>query len=333
MAQRSVTTTRHSHSGSPPDGGFEHEALFYSGPDGFGAATVPFIRAGLQSDEAVLVVVSDAKIRLLREALGDEGRHVEFADMAQVGHNPARIIPAWRRFAGEHAKSGRHLRGIGEPIWAGRSEPELVECQRHESLLNLAFADSGPFQLLCPYDIDSLPDDVIDEARRSHPYMRDHAGRVPSPTYAGIQDAAAPFAEPLPPAPPSAPTLTYDRDTLHALRAYVAGFCTSVDLIDRRREDLVTSVSEIASNSIRHGGGHGTLRIWRQDGGVVCELRDAGRIDAPLAGRELPPLTARGGRGLWMTNQLCDLVQIRSPNEGTVVRLHVRVPTEPPSQR
>ena len=31
-----------------------------------------------------------------------------------------------------------------------------------------------------------------------------------------------------------------------------------------------------------------------------------------------------GGRGVWLANQLCDLVQIRSGAAGTVVRLHAR---------
>ena len=64
---------------------------------------------------------------------------------------------------------GRRLRGIGEPIWADRSPDELVECQRHEALLNLAFADAGDFWLLCPYDVDALDPDVIAEAHHSHP--------------------------------------------------------------------------------------------------------------------------------------------------------------------
>ena len=54
-------------------------------------------------------------------------------------------------------------RGIGEPISAARAADELVECQRHESLLNLAFP-SAPLWLLCPYDVETLPPDVLDEA-------------------------------------------------------------------------------------------------------------------------------------------------------------------------
>jgi hypothetical protein len=41
-------------------------------------------------------------------------------------------------------------------------------------------------------------------------------------------------------------------------------------------------------------------------------------------GRTPPSPDQRAGRGLWLANQLCDLVQIRSTEAGTVVRLHMR---------
>ena len=47
------------------------------------------------------------------------------------------------------------MRGIGEPIWADRSPTELIECQCHEALLNVAFAAAGDFHLICPYDTDA----------------------------------------------------------------------------------------------------------------------------------------------------------------------------------
>jgi hypothetical protein len=55
----------------------------------------------------------------------------------------------------------------------------------------------------------------------------------------------------------------------------------------------------------------------------VCEVRDAGRIEDPMVGRERTPLDRDGRRGLWMVNRLCDLVQLRSFPSGAVVRLHV----------
>src|SRR2546421_585138 len=80
-------------------------------------------------------------------------RVVEFADMAKVGRNPARIIPVWRQFVSERAAGGGRIRGIGEPVWAGRGPSELAEAQRHEALLNLAFAGTPGMWLLCPYDV------------------------------------------------------------------------------------------------------------------------------------------------------------------------------------
>ena len=83
---------------------------------------------------------------------------------------------------------------------------------------------------------------------------------------------------------------------------------------------------EVATNSIRHGGGEGVLRVWHEDHTVVCEVSDRGRMDRPLAGREKPDLDADGGWGLWLANQLCDLVQLRTLTDpaGSVVRLQLR---------
>ena len=53
-------------------------------------------------------------------------------------------------------------------------------------------------------------------------------------------------------------------------------------------------------------------------------IADDGRIDDPLAGRKRPDVDACSGRGLWMVNQLCELVQIRSTLTGTAVRMHFR---------
>jgi len=148
---------------------FRHEALLYAGQREFLAGTVAFIEEGLVAGEPVLVVVDAPKIAALRDTLGGEADRVQFADMADVGRNPARIIPRWRLFVDQHLRADRPVRGIGEPIWAGRRTDELIECQAHETLLNVAFADSAGWTLLCPYDVEALKPAVVREARRSHP--------------------------------------------------------------------------------------------------------------------------------------------------------------------
>jgi anti-sigma regulatory factor (Ser/Thr protein kinase) len=305
---------------------FRHEALLYAGADGFLAGTLPFIRAGLEAEEPTLVVVDRGKIDTLRDALNGDARSVQFADMAEVGFNPARIIPAWREFVDAHGGAGRRVRGIGEPIDVELSAAALVECQHHESLLNLAFADSGPFELLCPYDTDSLPPAVIAEAAGSHPYLLNGAGATSSGAYRGLSAFAAPFDAPLAPAPINAARLDFDAHSLHALRAFVGDQAVACGLPPEPTDDLTLSVNEIATNSVRHGAGAGELRVWLEHESLICEVSDRGAMDAPpLAGRVVPAPSQLDGRGLWLANQLCELMQVRSFTERTVVRLHMRI--------
>jgi anti-sigma regulatory factor (Ser/Thr protein kinase) len=307
---------------SPP-AAFRHEALFYAGDDEFLGATVPFIAAGLALDEPVLVVVDRRKIDALRDALDGAADEVQFADMVEVGRNPGRIIPAWREFVTENGSGGRRLRGIGEPISADRSTEALVEFHRHESLLNLAFADSPDWWLLCPYDTASLPAEVVDEARHTHPFLLEGGHHRSSPWAPDLDAISAPFGHPLPDPPGDTPEFVFDLGSLAAVRALVrqvgveAGFDTS------RVADLVLAADEIAANSIRHGGGGGVLRTWIDGHTVICDIRDTGRLEAPLAGRSRPTIGQIGGHGLWLANQLCELVQIRATKDGTIVRLHV----------
>jgi anti-sigma regulatory factor (Ser/Thr protein kinase) len=303
---------------------FRHEALLYAGEDGFLAGTVRFIRAAREACEPVLAMVSADKIELLRDALGPDTAGVHFADVREVGSNPARMIPAWREFVEEHGSAGHPVRGIGEPIWADRSPAELVECQRHEALLNLAFADGSAMRLLCPFDTDALDSTVIAEALCSHPVIVEDGVERDSDDYHGIDVAAAPFAHPLSEPPARAAELAFAGDSLEALRQFVGERAGLAGMNAARRADLVLAANEVATNSVLHGGGDGTLLVWRDGDTLVCDLRDSGCFDHPLAGRERPRPDRVGGHGLWLANQLCDLVQVRSFPIGTVVRLHLR---------
>ena len=304
--------------------GFRHVAMLYRGEHGFLEGTLPFLREGLARGEPALVVVSPRKIALLREALGADADCVRFDDMTTIGRNPARIIPAWRAFAREAGAEGRALRGIGEPVCAERSPGELFECHRHESLLNLAFADAARFELVCPYDVSALDPAVVAHARRTHPLVRYANGAGPprpSLAFQGLEAAAAPVRAPLPPAPPEAQSVAILPAALTSLRAVVARRGDRARLSPARRDDLVLAVNELATNAIRHGGGAGTLRMWETAAALVCEVSDGGRIDHPLAGRELPRPGQIGRYGLWLVNQLCDLVEQRTTPGGNIVRV------------
>jgi anti-sigma regulatory factor (Ser/Thr protein kinase) len=221
-----------------------------------------------------------------------------------------------------NARPGVRLRGIGEPIFAERSSDELVECQRHEALLNLAFEDTPGFWLLCPYDSEAMPAEVIEEARRTHPYVMNGDSRV-SESYYGLAAISAPFAAPLPAPPSTASETPFDSDSLGALRAFVRERARAAGLAETQREDFVLAVNELASNSIRHGGGTGSVRMWQDDGAVVCDVTDVGHLVDPMAGRVRPQLGQESGYGVWLANQVCDLVQIRPFEDGTTIRIRL----------
>jgi anti-sigma regulatory factor (Ser/Thr protein kinase) len=299
---------------------FHHEAAFYAGDEGFVGLCRDFVAEGLAQGEPVLVMVGSRKLELLREALGERAAEVHFRDMEVVGRNPARIIPAWARFVAEHARDGRPMRGIGEPIWAGRGPEELVECQLHESLINLAFARADSFRLICPYDTAALPDEVIAEARRSHPMVSVRGEPEPCGDYCGVDKIAARFSEELPEPPSDAEQLRVTVDGLRDARALVRRQARDAGLAERS-DDFALAVNEILSNSLHHADEDGVLRVWREPDGLVCEVRDSGHIEQPLIGREEPELGQIGGHGLWLVNLVCDLVQVRSSAEGSTVRM------------
>ena len=307
---------------SDADRGFHHQTLFYAGEAGFLRGTLPFIAEAVSVEEPVLVAVPSARVAVLRDALGADGERVNFADMSVLGRNPARLIPAWRQFLEEH--DGHPVRGVSESIWPGRSAAELTECERHESLMNLAFDGGQTWRLLCLYDLDGLDERAIAAARRSHPFITHNGGYRRSESYFAQGDALGPFKGPLP--PPSSPTteVSFTGADLTPLRVSVRQWAGGRQLDDERSERLVLAVNELATNSVRHGGGGGLLLMWTEGETIMCEVRDAGRIEEPLVGLRRPSSDRPSGRGLWLVNQVCDLVQIRSCDSGSEVRIHLR---------
>jgi anti-sigma regulatory factor (Ser/Thr protein kinase) len=175
---------------------------------------------------------------------------------------------------------------------------------------------------VCPYDTSSLAPDVIDEALRTHPYVSDGHSHA-SATYAGADAWSAPFDATLPEPPDQTLTLRVRGGDLRLTRETLRRALAERGFSQEKTHDFVLAVHEILVNSVRHGGGTGTLRLWGRDGTAIAEISDRGWIEDPLVGRSLPLGTPSGGRGVWLAHQLCDLVQIRSRPGRTTVRLHL----------
>jgi anti-sigma regulatory factor (Ser/Thr protein kinase) len=293
-------------------GGFQHDCFVYHDDEEFVGRAAPFLRDGLIAGEVVLAALPVARISLLRRELGDLAEQVTFVDIGIAGRNPARIIPLWTDVLSAHP--GRPIRGLGEPAYPGRTDAEYSEARLHEALLNVAFEHSGPFRLRCPYSA-TVVSPALDPAE-NHPV----GGRADR---AGV--ALELFGQPLPAVPEKAERREFGVGELAAVRQWAAEWARSQGLAADQVDDLALAMHEICTNSVRFGGGRGTVSLWTQDRTLILDVSDGGRIEDLLVGRVLPPTEGLGGRGVWMANQLCDLVQIRSGGAGTRVRLHGRL--------
>jgi anti-sigma regulatory factor (Ser/Thr protein kinase) len=294
-----------------------HQALLYRDHAEYLDGIWSFIGPGLGAGEPVAIAVPAPKLRLVRERLGDECcAQAELLDMAELGRNPGRIIPAIQAMF--ERRPGR-LHYVGEPIWPGRSPEEIREATRHEALINLAWP-AGEVRVFCPYDAVGLDDAVLSDAARTHPRLIREGRFEASRLYGGPSPPPA-CETPLPDPPAESLAIPFQAEDLHRLRTLVAKQAKVAGLRRERVAELVLAVNELTTNTIRHAGSGGMLRVWSEPGKLVCQVEDEGRIDDPLAGRKrgLPGI---GGLGLWMVNQLCDLVEVRTGAAGSTVRVH-----------
>jgi len=296
---------------------YRHECVMYRGEQGFVQAVLPFVRDGLARDEPVLVAVIDPRLRALRAALGRDAEGVLFADMAELGHNPARIIPAWREFTARHG--GRPIRGVGEPIWAGRRDAEIVECQFHEALLNVAVAAATPLWLICPYDTATLDGTILREARRSHPVVTERGSDHLSAEYGGGDVIDSMFAAALPDPLTHPTTIQFDGCRQRHIGRIQCG-AQAAGLPADRAAGLAVAVNEISTTAFGVRGPV-QIRLWAEPGAVICDIAGAATFDNPMIGRSAVIAPDRRERAIRLANAVCDLVQVRSRPEGGTVRL------------
>lgn len=306
-----------------PGGGPQaaHSAAFYGSTAEFITCVRTFVNQGLDGAEPVLVAAPGPSIGVLREHLDGHGERVSWADMTRIGANPARIIPAFRAFAGTYP--GHRVRCIAQPLWEARTAAQRRETVRHEALINLAFTDI-PVSIMCPYDVTWADGSIAASARLTHPMLIRDGATQPSSGYDATAPLPAECDGPLDPVPDHAAVLAY-RDDLHRVRAFVTQHASSAGAASRRVGDLVLAVSELAANTYRHTSSGGIVSIWDTGDELIGQVQDSGHISDRLAGRLIPAPVQRGGHGIWLVHQLCDLVEIRTSPAGTVIRLYMQL--------
>ena len=304
------------------DGPLFHSMLPYSDADEYVDGVISFLQEGFDRGESAFVFAPGANVDQLRRALNGSIGDVNFFDAADAARNPARIIPAALRFAAEHVDS--RVRLVGEGLWPGRSAAEVQEFVRHEALANVLLADVAA-SILCPYDAVGLDPSIIEHAHRTHSHtIATDVCRLSS-RYADPSVTLS-MTDRLSPPSATAQTFAYGDGDLILLRSIVRDQARAAGLSAERADDIVLAVNEAGTNTLSYTNNGGQLRTWREAETLVFEVSDSGRIAlAHLAGRLTPPAAAPRGRGIWMINQLCDLVELRSDVTGTVIRMHVGV--------
>jgi anti-sigma regulatory factor (Ser/Thr protein kinase) len=300
---------------------FSHPAFLYADTAHYLWGITAFVREGLAAGEPVAVAVPQHNLDLLREWLGADAARTTLVDMGEAGRNPGRILPEVLHRAADAAPPDRHMRIVGEPIWPGRSPVEYPACLQHEALINLAFRGRR-LTVLCPYDVTGLPPEVLADAARSHPVVVDPEGTRTSAAFSP-EEVLADTNQCLP-EPAAAAEFAFDDRSLARARAFAAAEAARAGLDEGRSDDFLLAIAELAANSIRHGGGSGRLRVWTENGHLVGEVHDAGRLDNPLAGRRRPDDSQLSGRGLLLVQHVADLVRTHTGPDGTTTRVYLR---------
>ncbi len=143
-----------------------------------------------------------------------------------------------------------------------------------------------------------------------------------APTHGGPGDGVQPILE-----------QALDGDSLYRLRASVAAHALQAGLSQRRADDLVIAVHELAANVVRHGSGRGRLRIWKHDQMLHCQVTDDGIAGTAEGAKEsgsgadarsmpgAPAWQIEPGHGLWLVRQLADRTSLHPGINGSAAKI------------
>ncbi|MGW4060045.1 anti-sigma factor RsbA family regulatory protein [Amycolatopsis sp. NPDC004747] len=299
--------------------GFRHQGCLYGRDAEFLAMAVPFVQGGLRRGEPVLVTTTAANLELLHAVMGAEADRIAFAESDYFGRRPAQLADALHRYWDRHrstAPTGA-VRVLAEPARAGGSRDEAA-WQRAEAEFNVALAGTRIW-MICPYDTRTAGPAVVEVARRTHPeYVV--GGEIRSSTqFSAPAEADGPAA-----AAPSRTTedlFRFEGD-LVAVRRHVlerAGALLS-------SEDTATlfgiAVGEAMAYLLEHGIDRAAVWVRPAAGRLVCTLHSERPVDGPAFYG--PRAAARPGTTLWMTDQICEWLDVSSDAAGCTIELAMR---------
>lgn len=304
--------------------GFVHSALLYHSQREYLDAVGGFVADGLVLGEPVLVAVPADRLALLRSEPGVRScatAELHLLDIARAARNPSRFLTIASSFAAKYAD--RRVRIVSQLVWPGRSAGECLACLQDEALANRALAHHNVTGL-CLYDAERLDDDVLADARATHPWLWKRGSAYHSADYAP-DEALARCNQPLPRNPGAVTYVVRHGSDLRSARSFAVDYAGWVGLSQDGLEDLRLITTELASNSLQYTGGTCQLAFWRDAEYLVCEARDCGQFDQPLVGRQPPSSSATASRGLFLVNAMADLVRTHTTANSTTIQAYLRL--------
>ncbi len=300
----------------------EHRAAFYKALPDLLDTVSSQARMAVDRGEPMALIVEPAAEHEVRTRFGGAGGLFVLPPPAGVVRGSGQTV------ATQLARELRELTGLtGRVNVIMQHEPRLdgtdgTYWAQLDAALNVALADI-PVTMTCLFpSLDMLPD-VDQSVRANHPLLIE-AGlaltNLECLSPAEVVAAAAP--PPLLPLGPAQQRLVFTPWQLHTVRTAVADVAQRVSLDQKRTEDLVIAVNEVATNAVEYGQGDAELLLWASLDGLICEVHNAGRLNDPLPGLQPPHPGDPRGRGIWIARQLCDLLHVWSDAAGTHVRIH-----------
>ncbi|WP_410608097.1 anti-sigma factor RsbA family regulatory protein [Amycolatopsis sp. lyj-109] len=299
--------------------GFRHQGCLYASDAEFLAMAVPFAGDGLRRGEPVLVTTTGANLDLLHAVMGADADRIAFAESDYFGRRPSQLAEALQRYWGRHrstAPTGT-VRILAEPARAGGARDEAA-WQLAEAEFNVALTGTRIW-MICPYDTRTTGPGVVEVARRTHPeYVVDGEVR-PSAQFKAPEEADGPAAAM--PAHPAEDPFHFEGD-LVAVRRHVLERASVL----LRSEDTATlfgvAVGEAMAYLVEHDIDRAAVWMRAAAGRVVCTLHSERPVDGPAFYG--PRAAARPGTTLWMTDQICEWLDVSSDTAGCTIELAMR---------
>jgi transcriptional regulator with XRE-family HTH domain len=151
-----------------PSRPLRHLAMFYGSDDAFLAMACPYLLEGIEREEALLAITSEAKIELLKSALGEQADRVQFGEASTWYEAPAAAMRAYRLFIKDGLKGGTSwVRIVAEALPWSQSDEGRRLLNRWEAVFDLSFG-SAPATVLCANDVRTGEERALATVRAMH---------------------------------------------------------------------------------------------------------------------------------------------------------------------